>query len=165
MSKTKATGVISKNPVITKLRGGRLAGNLFVTVKDVGEVKCFYDDPEDLNMFSFQKGDEVKVEWWKKDQWLNGKILTPKGSADAETALEFAVIKLNGGSATGDGSILDDMAAIIVLCREAIIHAGIEDTFEEGLSPDTEEETIRTAAMALFIEVNRSGIDYASLLD
>ena len=167
MSKKKATGTIASNPVITTISGGVRVGNVFVDIPDVGRAKVFYDDPQSLDMFSFQKGDNVKIEWWKKGEWLNANILTPSGSVDyPEDALESALNKINGGSVSNEegATVLDDMAAIIVLSRQAVLDAGILDTIDADTSDDATEETIRTASMGLFIEVNRKGISYDDLL-
>jgi hypothetical protein len=164
--KTKTVGTVSSNPVIAKIKGGVLVGNVYVDIEGVGRAKVFYDDPESPVMFSFQKGDEVKVEWWKRGEWINANILTPSGSVeDPEEEIERARNKIEGGSVSGEGNILNDYAAIIVMCREAVIDAGIEQTIDEDASSDAVEETIRTASMGLFIELNRSGVDYEQLLE
>ena len=159
MSKTQTTGVIAGNPVIATIKGGVEVGNVFVDIEDVGRAKVFFDDPHDDQLFSFQDGDKVKVEWWKKGEWLNAKILTPTGSADPEEQLERALSEQRG-----DG-LLAKYASTIIAARLALQEAGLEDTIDEGVTLDAVEETFRTASMGIFIELNRKGVDLNALLE
>lgn len=166
MTKTKATGTVTGNPIIVRIAGGVLVGNIFIDIPDVGRAKVFYDDPESEHMFSFADGDEVNVEWWKKGEWLNATIKTPKGSADAAEAVDAALHKQSGGSVSDDedATVLDDLADLLYLCRQAVIDAEIHELIHSDVSPDAKEETIRTATISIFIEANKSGVDIGKLL-
>lgn len=158
MSKTKATGVVAGNPVIATIKGGVEVGNLFVQIEGVGRAKIFFDDPHSDHMFSFRDGDEVDVEWWKKGEWLNANLLTPQGTANPEEQLEQA-LKVQSGN-----GVLDLYARTIILIRQTLRDNDLESTVDEDVTLDAVEETYRTTANSIFIELNKKGVDLNALL-
>ena len=158
MTKTEAVGIVSGNPIITTNSDGTIVGNLFVTIKDVGRAKVFFDDPHSLHMFSFQDEDEIKVEWWKKGQWLNANVLSPKGTANAEKQLERAL------SERKPEGMIEKYVDAIVLIRRKLIDGGLDSTIDEDVTLDAVEETYRSASMGIFIELNKKGINLDELL-
>ena len=89
---------------------------------------------------------------------MNANILTPAGTADPEEQLNRALAERRG-----DG-LVDKYVRTIILIRKSLQEQGLEDIIDDGVTLDAVEETFRTAAMGIFIELNRKGVDLDGLL-
>jgi len=160
----KATGVIAGKPKILVSKAGSRYGTIEVKIEGVGKGNAsFFDDPEDLKLFSFVPGDEVDVTWKKNGQYLNVTINTPRGSGNAEEALARALSIEAGGSSTGEGDAVDELLHMAVIVREAVNEV-YPPLIGDEVSADQVEETLRSVSTGILMGLDRRGVTLADLL-